>query len=580
LWNWTGYIHEERHYHGKGQLVKIGFLGPQGTYTEEAAKAAMADAVYMPYASIESVFDAVAQQEVARGLVPIENVIQGPVTETLDNLFHGADRVKIVDMLVLPIQHAIGVLSPQSRVSRVLSKDQALKQCSAYLQANYPQAQCLDVDSTSAAMETIAAQRLTDAAAIGSETALKQYGLHVLDRDIGNIKQNKTRFAVLGPASEPHHPRTGSDATAFALYPHRDRLGLLNDIVSAISHDHKLNLSFIHSRPDTRGAFLFHMEVEGHLDDEPVAACMTHLARQLGDQELEVRVFGTYPRCAFNEPGIKTIGILGGTGQMGQWFRKFLGEARYNVLISGRRTPLTYQQCIEQSDVVIINVPIRNTVDVIHDVGRYFRPGQLITDNTSIKTQPVEAMLAAVPEGVEVLGMHTIFGPRVESLRNQNIVFTRTPLSGARAKEFEDIFYKYGATITYTTPQYHDKQMAFHQNLEHFTKIALAQVLHTHFSDPTEMDRYSSPNSRTSLAIMGRILRADPDLYSEIQSYNLQGPTVLKAYLDVVQTLAQALIDGNVDAFTRSMTTSADALGAEYLADMLQRSQIIQRSLV
>ena len=580
MWNWTGYIHEERHYHGKGQLVKIGFLGPQGTYTEEAAKAAMADAVYMPYASIESVFDAVARQEVARGLVPIENVIQGPVTETLDNLFHCADRVKIVDMLVLPIQHAIGVLSPQSRVSRVLSKDQALKQCSAYLQANYPQAQCLDVDSTSAAMETIATQRLTDAAAIGSETALKQYGLHVLDRDIGNIKQNKTRFAVLGPASEPHHPRTGSDATAFALYPHRDRLGLLNDIVSAISHDHKLNLSFIHSRPDTRGAFLFHMEVEGHLDDEPVAACMTHLARQLGDQELEVRVFGTYPRCAFNEPGIKTIGILGGTGQMGQWFRKFLGEARCNVLISGRRTPLTYQQCIEQSDVVIINVPIRNTVDVIHDVGRYFRPGQLITDNTSIKTQPVEAMLAAVPEGVEVLGMHTIFGPRVESLRNQNIVFTRTPLSGARAKEFEDIFYKYGATITYTTPQYHDKQMAFHQNLEHFTKIALAQVLHTHFSDPTEMDRYSSPNSRTSLAIMGRILRADPDLYSEIQSYNLQGPTVLKAYLDVVQTLARALIDGNVDAFTRSMTTSADALGAEYLADMLQRSQIIQRSLV
>ena len=157
-------------------------------------------------------------------------------------------------------------------------------------------------------------------------------------------------------------------------------------------------------------------------------------------------------------------------------------------------------------------------------MGRHFRPGQLIADNTSIKTQPVEAMLAAVPEGVEVLGMHTIFGPRVESLRHQNIVFTRTPASGPRAKEFEDVFYKHGATITYTTPQYHDKQMAFHQNLEHFTKVALAQVLHTHFSDPTEMDRYSSPNSRTSLAVMGRILRADPDLYSEIQSYNLQGP--------------------------------------------------------
>ena len=256
--------------------MKIGFLGPQGTYTEEAAKAAVADADYVPYVSIESVFDAVARQEVERGLVPIENVIQGPVTETLDNLFQGADRVKIVNMLVLPIEHAIGVLSPQSQVSRILSKDQALKQCSVYLQATFPQAQCLDVDSTSAAMETIATERLTDAAAIGSEAALKQYGLHVLDRDIGNVKRNKTRFAVLGPASEPQHPRTGRDATAFALYPHRDRLGMLNDILSAISRDYNLNLSSIHSRPDTRGTFLFHMEVEGHLDDEPVAACLAH----------------------------------------------------------------------------------------------------------------------------------------------------------------------------------------------------------------------------------------------------------------------------------------------------------------
>ena len=89
--------------------MKIGFLGPPGTYTEEAAKAAMADAVLVPYASIEAVFDAVAQRQVARGLVPIENVIQGPVTETLDNLFHRADRVKIVDMLVLPILSLIHI---------------------------------------------------------------------------------------------------------------------------------------------------------------------------------------------------------------------------------------------------------------------------------------------------------------------------------------------------------------------------------------------------------------------------------------------------------------------------------------
>jgi prephenate dehydrogenase len=560
--------------------VKIGFLGPQGTYTEEAAKAAVPDATYLPYPSIDAVFDAVLRQEVDRGLVPIENVIQGPVTETLDNLYRYAEQIMVVDMLVLPIQHAIGALSTKAHITRILSKDQALKQCSAYLQEHYPQVQCIEVASTGAAMQTIVTERLRDAAAIGSPLALKQYGLSILACNIGNVKHNKTRFAVLGPASAGAHSRTGNDATALVIYPHRDRIGLLEDILAVVSREYGLNLSSIHSRPDTLGAFRFYIEVEGHLDDPPVAACITALEKQLGDEEIEVRVFGTYPRCAFNEPRLRTIGIIGGTGQMGGWFQRFFGAAGYTVLISGRRTTLTYQQCVERSDAVIINVPIKHTVEVIHAVGGFFRPGQLITDNTSIKTQPVAAMLEAVPSGVEVLGMHTVFGPSVESLRHQNVIFTRTSASRELASEFESIFYKYGAKITHTTPEYHDKQMAFHQNLEHFTKVVLAQVLLNHFGDPTEMDSYSSPNSRTSLVTMGRILSADPDLYSEIQSHNLQGPAMIQSYLDTAQALGRALIEGHIDAFKESMTTSAAALGPTYLSDMLEKSKAIQRHLL
>ena len=560
--------------------MKLGFLGPPGTYTEEAAKAAMPDAISLPYPSIDAVFEAVVQHEVERGLVPIENVIQGPVTETLDNLYRYAAHLKLVDMLVLPIQHTLGVLSPATRITRVLSKDQALKQCSAYLQAHYPQAQQVEMPSTSAAMEAIITERLSDAAAIGSLQALQQYGLHILAQDIGNVQRNKTRFAVLGAAAEAYHAPTGNDATALVIYPHRDRIGLLEDILAVLSKAYGLNLSSIHSRPDTRGAFRFYMEVEGHLEDPTVAACMAALTKQLGDEEVEVKIFGTYPRCAFNEPRLRTIGIIGGTGQMGGWFHKFFRTAGYTVLISGRRTSLTYAQCIAQSDVVIINVPIRNTVDVIRAVGSAFRPGQLITDNTSIKTQPVAAMLEAVPPGVEVLGMHTVFGPAVDNLHQQNVIFTRTPASGELAREFEDIFYKYGAKITYSTPAYHDKQMALHQNLEHFTKIVLAHVLRTHFGDPTELDSYSSPNSRTSLITMGRILSADPDLYSEIQAYNLQGPALIQAYCEAAQALGQALTTGQVDVFKASMTASATALGSTYLAEMLQKSKTLQRHLM
>ena len=560
--------------------MELGFLGPAGTYTEEAAKVAMADVTYRPYPSIDAVFAAVTQGEVERGLVPIENVIQGPVTETLDNLYRYATALKIVDMLVLPIQHAIGVLSPATQVTRVLSKDQALKQCSLYLQEHYPEAHQVAVSSTSAAMEAIVNSRLTDAAAIGSPLALQQYGLHMLDHDIGNVQRNKTRFAVLGAVSEGYHLPTGSDATALMIYPHRDRIGLLEDILSIISKTHGLNLSAIHSRPDTRGAFRFYMEIEGHLTEPAVASALAALTKQLGEEEIEVKIFGTYPRCAFNEQRLRTIGIIGGTGQMGGWFQTFFSAAGYTVLRSGRRTPLTYQQCIAQSDVVIINVPIRHTVEVIQAIGAFFRPGQLIADNTSIKTQPVAAMLAAVPSGVEVLGMHTVFGPAVENLRQQNVIFTRTAASGALAQEFEDIFYKYGARITYTTPENHDKQMAFHQNLEHFTKIVLAQVLRTHFGEPSEMDSYSSPNSRTSLATMGRILNAAPELYGEIQEYNLQGSALIQAYLETAQALGEAIKQGNFTVFKESMHNSAAALGPAYLAEMLQKSRVIQRHLV
>jgi prephenate dehydrogenase len=79
---------------------------------------------------------------------------------------------------------------------------------------------------------------------------------------------------------------------------------------------------------------------------------------------------------------------------------------------------------------------------------------------------------------------------------------------------------------------------------------------------------------------MGRILNADPDLYSEIQSYNLQGPAMIQAYLEATQALGHALIKGNMQAFKDSMTTSATALGPAYLAELLEKSKVIQRHLV
>jgi prephenate dehydrogenase len=555
--------------------MTIGFLGPVGTYTDEATQQLFPTETRVPYASIDAVFEAVVAHAVSAGVVPIESLVQGPVTETLDNLFRHAGRVTIGDMLVLPIDHAIGALGKPQDIRRILSKDQALHQCSVFLARTFPQATLVETPSTTAAMEMIVQQGWRDAAAIGNAAALERYGLDVLARGIGNPPQNKTKFAVLG---QRYHARTGIDATSFVIYPHRDRIGLLQDILHIISRESGLNLSSLHSRPNTNGTYRFYFEVEGHIEDPPVASCLAAVERALASDDVEVRVFGSYPRRMFNEPRLHTIGLLGGTGQMGRWFTPFFEHAGYRVLIAGRTTPLSYQQCIEGSDAVIINVPISHTVDLIHKVGHFFRPGQLMVDNTSIKTQPVAAMLEVAPEGVEVLGMHTVFGPTIGELRRQNVVFTTTPRSGELAQEFEGIFYKYGATITHTTPEYHDRQMAFHQNLEHFTKVVLAEVLRAQFGKPEVMATYSSPNSRLSLITMGRVLKGDPQLYAEIQTQNLQGAGMIREYLRIASAIGEALMRGDAEPFAQAMSACAAAFGPDFVAHAVATSNAIQQA--
>lgn len=553
--------------------MRVGYLGPEGSYAEEAAWATAPEAQYQSYPTIESVFAAVASGEVERGLVPIENVIQGPVTETLDHLYDFADRVVIADMRVLPVRHALGSLGLLEDITLVRSKDIALKQCSKFLQANLPNAELESRASTSSAVEKLADSGELHIAAIGSVRAMERYRLPIIARDIGNVTNNKTRFVLLAPTAAGVRLPTRKDSTAFVIYPPSDRVGILEDILDVISRRHGLSLSSIHSRPDTRGGFRFYLEVEGHLEDAKVSDCIAMLRDRLAGDRVDIRVFGSYPRCPFVEPRIKTIGIIGGTGVMGQWLQGLFAQGGYGVLISGRDTDLTYEECVAHSDVVLINVPIKNTVEVIEQVAPMMHEGQLLVDNTSIKSQPVTAMLAAAPEGVDVLGMHTVFGPKAKALTGQNVIFIRTERSGDLSTEFENIFYKYGAHITYTDTQNHDRQMAFHQNLEHFSKLVLAEVLCDRFEDVAQLDSFSSPNSRASLATMGRVLHTDLELLTEIQDYNLQGPEMIEAFVTAAARLSGAISQKDMDVLHKTVEKTAGKLGHRFLQEMLARTK-------
>ncbi|MFK8030111.1 MAG: prephenate dehydrogenase/arogenate dehydrogenase family protein [Gammaproteobacteria bacterium] len=548
--------------------IRVAYLGPIGSYTEQAARQRFPNAKLISCASIEHVFTAVSEGETAHGVVPIENMLQGPVTETQDGLYRFHDTVRIHDMLIVPIAHALGGPGDAANIKTICSKDQALKQCSEYLLKNFPNATLVEIDSTSLAAKRVQAAQDPTQAAIASPVALEHFGLNVLAEHIGNIRDNKTRFAVLGTPAEENFVATGNDATACVIYPPGDRVGILEEILAVISRDHGLSLSSIHSRPDRRGAFRFYVEIEGHLNDELVQSCIGALRRKLAEDLAEIYVFGSYPRCPFNPPKLRTIGIVGGTGKMGGWFRRLFEQAGYDVVLCGLDSGVSVEECIRQSQAVLLSVPIADAVQVARRVSAHLRPGQLVLDNTSVKGQVMSALLEAVPEGVEVLGMHTIFGPDVDSLRKRNTVFTRTDRSGELAEEFEHIFYKYGAHLSYTDETNHDQQMAFHQNLEHFTKIVLAEVLAKHVNSPATTQAYSSPNSRASLRTMARVLRIDVKLLTEIQAHNSQGPAVIEQFMSIARDVQSLIEAGDFDSLLKRIEASLAALGPELLDEL------------
>ena len=536
--------------------MDVGYLGPTGTYTETAMRAAFPNDTAVAYPTIETVFAALGQGIVQRAVVPFENMVEGPVTETLDALYTWAERIHVVDMRLLNIEHALGALDPQATFTTVLSKDQALRQCSLYLQTHLSHVVQQETPSTAAAVQAVAQAGRTDALVIGAASTLRAYGFVLLAENIGNIPNNRTRFAVLAPPDVPYRATSGSFVTACVIHPMHDRVGLLHDILATVSGRHKVSCSSITSRPDSHGTFRFHLELERHLDTPAIAACLDDLRRTLADAATRLFVCGTYPKCEFYERRIRTIGIVGGEGRMGHWFRPFFEQADIQVLSCDKNTPLTHAACVAQSDVVLINVPLADTAEVIAQVAPLCRAGQLLVDNTSVKSEPVAAMGEAAPEGVEVLGMHTIFGPGIATLREQNVVFCRTPSCGPMAQELETIFYKYGAIITHTTPREHDKQMALHQNLEHFTKVVLAEFLRREFGNLDACTRYTSPNSRLSLGTMARMLLGDPNLYAGIQQHNREGAPLIEKFNQVMQQFGQAVAEGRIDVIASSLRQS------------------------
>ncbi len=268
--------------------LRLAFLGPRGTFTEQAALeyAPQADLIAAP--SFHAVTEAVVAGEADEAIVPIENSLVGPVNETLDLLIHTLD-LKIRAEVVLPIVHCL--LGPAgsdlAQVQVVYSKPEALDQCAVFLRQELPQADQRAALSTAGAVEQALAE--DGAVAIAPRRAAELLGAAILRDGVQDDDRNQTRFVVLG---EEDAPPTGHDKTSLAF----NTLDVPGALVRALQPvaEAGVDLSKIESRParEELGVYVFLIDCDGHRLDADLA---TVLAR-VEQETTQLKLFGSYPR--------------------------------------------------------------------------------------------------------------------------------------------------------------------------------------------------------------------------------------------------------------------------------------------
>jgi prephenate dehydratase len=272
---------------------RVAFLGPEGTFTEEALLANLpADDLHpYPYPSIREVLLAVQRGEARVGLVPIENSLEGSVAMTLDLLAWGFEDLKIVREIVHPIRHQLIARRPLEidQITKVISHPHAYGQCRTFLNEHLPNVEHEAANSTADAVRTVS--RVDRPwVAIGTRLAAQMYECAVVRDDIEDSVENQTRFVFM--SQEQAEEVDATYKTSIVCGIDQDEPGSLLLILSEFAYRH-VNLTKVESRPSKRalGHYVFIIDVEGSIEDQPLALAIKCLACKLP----WLKVLGSYP---------------------------------------------------------------------------------------------------------------------------------------------------------------------------------------------------------------------------------------------------------------------------------------------
>ena len=268
--------------------LKVAYLGPEGTFTQQATLKQFGDSVIgIPLVTVDDVFREVTSESCNYGVVPVENSTEGVINHTLDNFL--SSSLQICGEVELRVHHHL-MVSPDAEgdIQRIYSHQQTLGQCRRWLNGHYPEVPRLTASSNAEAARRAVAEQ--DAAAIAGEIAAEIYGLRIVSRQIEDESDNTTRFIVVG--REKIGP-SGNDKTSIVVSTH-NQPGALYKLLEPF-HRHGVSLTSIETRPSRTGmwSYVFFIDFEGHCEDELIR----RLLDQIDRDALEVRLLGSYPRA-------------------------------------------------------------------------------------------------------------------------------------------------------------------------------------------------------------------------------------------------------------------------------------------
>lgn len=281
-------------------MLTIGFLGPEGTFSEEASsvyRKKVGKAKFIPYSTFHDILIDVDKRKIDEAIVPIENSVEGTIGIVTDTLVNEVD-LKIKQEIVIPVQHYLMAKEKVqlSKITEVLSFPQIIDQCKHYLRKNLPKAKIRFAFSSADAARQVAeaeiVQKLNMPAAIASISSAKLYGLSIIRSKINDYPHNSTRFVVL---AKKDSMRSGSDKTSIVFSILKDRPGGLHDILGEFAK-RGINLTKIESRPTKRtlGDYFFFIDIQGHRTDKAVSQALSYVKNKASF----FKMLGSYPKTS------------------------------------------------------------------------------------------------------------------------------------------------------------------------------------------------------------------------------------------------------------------------------------------